>query len=93
MLRVQELVRKWQADIRSQQRVLERQIRDIERDKKAAEKQVRDAAKRGDMRSAKTLAREIVHTKKVKRPPLPLSASAWSAQDAQQEGSPSACGL
>jgi charged multivesicular body protein 3 len=59
------LVRKWQADIRTQQRVLERQIRDIERDKKIAEKQVREAAKRGDISSAKTLAKEIVHTKKV----------------------------
>ena len=63
-LLLQELVRKWQSDIRSQQRVLERQIRDIERDRKAAEKQVREAAKRGDMRSAKMLAKEIVHTKK-----------------------------
>lgn len=61
----QELVRKWQADIRSQQRALERQIRDLERDRKNAEKQVREAAKRGDMRSAKMLAKEIVHTKKV----------------------------
>ncbi len=62
---LQELVRKWQADIRAQQRALDRQIRDIERDRKAAEKQVKDAAKRGDISSAKTLAKEIVHTKKV----------------------------
>ncbi|EIE18608.1 Snf7-domain-containing protein [Coccomyxa subellipsoidea C-169] len=59
-----ELVRKWQADIRAQQRALDRQIRDIERDRKLAEKQVKDAAKRGDIQSAKTLAKEIVHTKK-----------------------------
>ncbi len=58
-------MRKWQADIRSQQRALERQIRDLERDRKNAEKQVREAAKRGDMKSAKMLAKEIVHTKKV----------------------------
>ena len=58
-------MRKWQADIRSQQRALERQIRDLERDRKNAEKQVREAAKRGDMKSAKLLAKEIVHTKKV----------------------------
>ena len=30
----------------------------------SAEKQVRDAAKRGDIRSAKMLAKEIVHTRK-----------------------------
>jgi charged multivesicular body protein 3 len=62
---LQELVRKWQADIRAQQRALDRQIRDIERDRRLAEKQVKDAAKRGDLHSAKTLAKEIVHTKKV----------------------------
>ena len=45
--------------------MLERQIRDLERDRKNAEKQVREAAKRGDIRSAKMLAKEIVHTKKV----------------------------
>lgn len=59
-------MRKWQADIRAQQRTLDRQIRDIERDRKVAEKQVKDAAKRGDISSAKMLAKEIVHTKKVR---------------------------
>ena len=63
-----ELVRKWQADLRAQQRALERQIREIERDRKTAEKQVRDAAKRNDIASAKLLAKEIVHTKKVQGP-------------------------
>lgn len=62
---LQELIRKWQTDIRSQQRAIERQIRDLERDRKTAEKQVREAAKRGDLRSAKLIAKEIVNTKKV----------------------------
>ncbi len=35
-----ELVRKWQSDLRQEQRGLERQIREIDREKKNAEKQV-----------------------------------------------------
>lgn len=36
-----ELVRKWQSDIRKEQRSLERQIREISRETKNADKQVR----------------------------------------------------
>ncbi|GMH41290.1 hypothetical protein BSKO_09200 [Bryopsis sp. KO-2023] len=59
-----ELVRKWQGSIRSEVRKVERQIRDIQREEKKAKASVKDAAKRGDMNSAKILARELVHTKK-----------------------------
>ena len=55
-----------QADIRKEERGLERTIRDLQRDSKNAAKQVAVAAKRGDMASARTLAKEIVHTKKVR---------------------------
>jgi len=54
-----------QADLRKEERSLERTIRDLQRDSKNAAKQVAIAAKRGDMASARTLAKEIVHTKKV----------------------------
>jgi len=54
-----------QSDIRKEERGLERTIRDLQRDSKNAAKQVAIAAKRGDMASARTLAKEIVHTKKV----------------------------
>jgi hypothetical protein len=54
-----------QADLRKEERSLERTIRDLQRDSKNAAKQVAVAAKRGDMASARTLAKEIVHTKKV----------------------------
>ena len=54
-----------QADLRKEERSLERTIRDLQRDSKNAAKQVAAAAKRGDMASARTLAKEIVHTKKV----------------------------
>jgi hypothetical protein len=36
-----ELVRKWQADLRTEQRSLDRQIRDLNREEKNAQKQVR----------------------------------------------------
>ena len=55
-----------QSDIRKEERGLERTIRDLQRDSKNAAKQVAVAAKRGDMASARTLAKEIVHTKKVR---------------------------
>lgn len=35
-----DLVRKWQADLRSEQRGLERQIRDLQREEKIAQKNV-----------------------------------------------------
>lgn len=60
-----DLVRKWQADLRGEQRGLERQIRDLQREEKAAAKNVRDAAKRGDVAGARTLAKEIVRTRRV----------------------------
>lgn len=87
-----ELVRKWQADIRTQQRALERQIRcsflyslstinskcyclhspalryetcrDIGREEQKAVQQCKEAAKRGDVSSAKVIAKELVHTRK-----------------------------
>jgi charged multivesicular body protein 3 len=37
-----DLVRKWQADLRAEQRGLERQIRDLAREEKNAQKMVRE---------------------------------------------------
>lgn len=59
-----ELVRKWQASLRSEARKVERQIRDIEREEKKARASVAEAAKRGDMKSARTIAKELVNSKK-----------------------------
>ena len=50
---------------RREQRNLERQIRENDRLEKVAQKQIREAAKRNDMTSAKTLTKELVHTRKV----------------------------
>ena len=50
---------------RKGQRDLERQIRDNNRLEKVAQKQIREAAKRNDMASAKVLAKELVHTRRM----------------------------
>ncbi|GLC32973.1 hypothetical protein PLESTM_000010000 [Pleodorina starrii] len=59
-----ELVRKWQATLRAEQRGLDRQVRDIQFEEKKVHKAIREAAKRGDMGSAKHLAKEIVQSRK-----------------------------
>ncbi|KAG1677803.1 hypothetical protein FOA52_008567 [Chlamydomonas sp. UWO 241] len=59
-----ELVRKWQQDLRKEQRGLDRQIRDIQFEEKKVQKAIKDAAKRGDMDSAKYLAKQIVQSRK-----------------------------
>lgn len=50
---------------RKEQRNLERQIRDNTRLEKVAQKQIKEAAKRHDMASAKVLAKELVHTRRM----------------------------
>lgn len=59
-----ELVRKWQADLRAEQRKIDRQIRDIQFEEKKVHKAIKDAAKRSDMATCKVLAKEIVHSRK-----------------------------
>mmetsp|Transcript_23 Transcript_23/g.43 ORF Transcript_23/g.43 Transcript_23/m.43 type:complete len:214 (-) Transcript_23:765-1406(-) len=59
-----ELVRKWQADLRTEQRSLDRSIRDIQFEEKKVQKSIREAAKRGDLGSAKHLAKEIIQSRK-----------------------------
>ncbi|KAG2493317.1 hypothetical protein HYH03_008452 [Edaphochlamys debaryana] len=59
-----ELVRKWQATLRAEQRGLDRSIRDIQFEEKKVQKSIKEAAKRGDMGAAKHLAKEIVQSRK-----------------------------
>lgn len=59
-----ELVRKWQADLRTEQRKIERQIRDIQFEEKKVHKVIKDAAKRNDMATCKVLAKEVLHSRK-----------------------------
>eukprot|EP00775_Hariotina_reticulata_P002794 gene2794-3087_t len=59
-----ELVRKWQAELRAEQRKIDRQIRDIQFEEKKVHKTIKDAAKRNDMATCKVLAKEIIHSRK-----------------------------
>ncbi|KAL6195831.1 hypothetical protein ACLB2K_031449 [Fragaria x ananassa] len=60
----QQQLRDWQRKLRQECRNIERQIRDIEREEKSVQKAIKDAAKRNDMGSAKSLAVEIVRSRK-----------------------------
>ncbi|KXZ56318.1 hypothetical protein GPECTOR_1g280 [Gonium pectorale] len=59
-----ELVRKWQATLRAEQRGLDRQVREIQFEEKKVQKAIKEAAKRGDMGAAKHLAKEIIQSRK-----------------------------
>ncbi|KAL4560855.1 hypothetical protein LXL04_033010 [Taraxacum kok-saghyz] len=60
----QHLLRDWQRRLRQECRNIDRQIRDIQREEKIVQKAIREAAKRNDMNSARSLAMEIVRSKK-----------------------------
>lgn len=57
-------IRKWKSSMRSESRVLDRQIRTIEREEAKVKKSIKDAAKRGDTSTAKMMAKEIVRSRK-----------------------------
>ncbi|KAI8474164.1 MAG: Snf7-domain-containing protein [Monoraphidium minutum] len=59
-----ELVRKWQASLRTEQRNIDRQIRDIQFEEKKVRKAITDAAKRNDLATCKVLAKEIVQSRR-----------------------------
>ncbi|KAL6131224.1 hypothetical protein ACLB2K_069600 [Fragaria x ananassa] len=59
-----EQLKDWQRRLRQESRNIERQIRDLEREEKVVQKAIREAAKRNDMGSAKSLAREILGSRK-----------------------------
>ena len=58
------MVRAWQKQLRSEARTAERQICDIRREEVKVQAAVKEAARRGDARSVKMLAREIVNSRK-----------------------------
>ncbi|KAH6814656.1 SNF7 family protein [Perilla frutescens var. frutescens] len=60
----QQLLRDWQRRLRQECRNIERQIRDIQREEKNVQKSIKEAAKRNDMGSAKSLAKEMVRSRK-----------------------------
>ncbi|CAA6666564.1 unnamed protein product [Spirodela intermedia] len=60
----QEQLREWQRRLRQECRNIERQIRDVQREEKNVQKAIKEAAKRNDMGSAKSLAKEIVRSRR-----------------------------
>ncbi|PWA94057.1 Snf7 [Artemisia annua] len=60
----QQLLRDWQRRLRQECRNIERQIRDIQREEKSVQKAIKEAAKRNDMGSARSLAKEIVTSRR-----------------------------
>lgn len=60
----QEQLREWQRRLRQETRNIERQIREVEREEKKVQKAIKDAAKRNDIMSAKSLAKEIIRSRK-----------------------------
>ncbi|WOK98912.1 vacuolar protein-sorting-associated protein [Canna indica] len=60
----QQQLREWQRRLRQECRNIERQIRDVQREEKNVQKAIKDAAKRNDMASAKSLAKEIVRSRR-----------------------------
>eukprot|EP01065_Artemidia_motanka_P039105 TRINITY_DN4794_c2_g1_i1.p1 TRINITY_DN4794_c2_g1~~TRINITY_DN4794_c2_g1_i1.p1 ORF type:complete len:245 (+),score=95.56 TRINITY_DN4794_c2_g1_i1:94-735(+) len=63
----QELAKEWKAQLRQEDRKLDRQIRDLERSEKKVMDEVRKAAKKGDNASVKILAKEIAGARKAKK--------------------------
>jgi charged multivesicular body protein 3 len=62
----EEHVKKWKRDLNKEKRELDRNIRGIEREEMKVKREIKASAKRGDMSSAKTLAKELVRSKKAK---------------------------
>lgn len=59
-------VRKWRQEINAQQRALDRQKRGIEAEELKAKKMVKQMAKKGDIRTCKILAKELVRSRRQK---------------------------
>jgi len=59
-----EMVRKWQATLRAEQRKIDRSVREIQLEEQKAKKAALEAARRGDTSAARSLAKEIVHSRR-----------------------------
>ncbi|KAJ2547254.1 Vacuolar protein-sorting-associated protein 24 [Coemansia sp. RSA 1933] len=61
-----KVVNKWCSEIRAQQRGLDRQLRGIKMEEKKVELSIKQLAKKGDIKSCKILARELIRSRKQK---------------------------
>ncbi|GAA6010755.1 hypothetical protein JCM11491_002931 [Sporobolomyces phaffii] len=62
----QEKVRKWQSQLKSQSRMLDREIHQLELSTNKVRQEIKKLAQKGDVRNAKVLAREVVSSQKQK---------------------------
>ncbi|KAI9001026.1 vacuolar sorting protein Vps24 [Trametes punicea] len=60
----EEKVRAWQSKLRAEQRVLDREMRQLDAATKKAQQTVKQLAKKGDVKSARIMAREVVRSHK-----------------------------
>ncbi|GAA5997821.1 ESCRT-III subunit protein VPS24 [Rhodotorula paludigena] len=63
----QEKVRKWQAQLKKEQRALEREIHHLDLANSKVKAEVKKLAQRGDAKNAKLLAREVVRSNRQKQ--------------------------
>lgn len=59
-------VKKWRQEIRTQQRGIDRQIRAIDAEEVKVRKSIKQVAKKGDVKSCKMLAKELIRSQKHK---------------------------
>ncbi|KAJ3198730.1 Vacuolar protein-sorting-associated protein 24, partial [Clydaea vesicula] len=62
----EELVKKWRASVRTQERQLDRQIRQLETEENKVKKSMQQLAKANDVKSCTVLAKEVVRARKAK---------------------------
>ncbi|KAF8930067.1 Snf7-domain-containing protein [Dissophora ornata] len=62
----EEMVRKWRRDISGQQRALEKQKRGIETEEAKAKLTIKQMAKKGDIKTCRILAKELVRSRRQK---------------------------
>jgi len=70
-----ELVRKWQREVRAEQRKVERDIREVEVEQKKMQANIRDAAKRWDARLAQDVADRASRAPQLR--PLARAGTTW----------------
>ncbi|KAG2228301.1 hypothetical protein INT45_011093 [Circinella minor] len=61
-----ELVKKWRQEIRSQQRMIQRQIQAIDAEEAKVKKSIKQVAKKGDTKICKMLAKELIRSQQHK---------------------------
>ncbi|KAJ2458430.1 Vacuolar protein-sorting-associated protein 24 [Coemansia sp. RSA 2424] len=61
-----QMVRKWRSGIRAQERELDRQLRGIEAEEAKVKRTIKQLAKKDDKASCRTLAKELVRSRKQK---------------------------